>query len=76
VALFDVTHHGMLEATGSMRQLLHNLCTNDVLHLAVGAAREAFFATGQAKIVGHALIDHVRVGDGGEPLVECCARNR
>jgi glycine cleavage system T protein len=64
-ALFDLSHHGKLELTGKDAQtFLHNLCTNDVNALPVGAGCEAFLTTGQAKIVGHAFIDHLRLPDG------------
>jgi folate-binding protein YgfZ len=59
-ALFDISHHGTIEVSGpDAAGFLHNLTTNDVLHLATGAGREAFLTTGQAKIIAYALIDHV-----------------
>jgi folate-binding protein YgfZ len=63
-AFFDVSHRGKIRVAGKdAASFLHNLCTNDVLHLPAGAGREAFFTTGQAKIVGHGLVFHVRNGD-------------
>src|SRR5205814_835921 len=66
-AVFDLSHCGQVEAAGKdAASFLHNLCTNEVNKLQVGEGREAFLTTGQAKIVGHALIERVRLGDGRE----------
>jgi folate-binding protein YgfZ len=63
-AFFDISHHGMLLVTGNdAASFLHNLCTNEVLRLPIGAGCEAFLTTGQAKIVGHAFINHVMQAD-------------
>jgi len=43
--------------TGADRKLfLHNMCTNDIKHLAPGQKCEAFFVDVKGKIVGHGLI--------------------
>lgn len=43
--------------TGADRKLfLHNLCTNDIKHLAPGQKCEAFFVDVKGKIIGHGLI--------------------
>src|SRR5262249_39483021 len=56
-ALFDVSHRGKVELTGSDAvAFLNNLCTNDVKGLAVGAGCEAFLATAKAKVVAHVLV--------------------
>src|SRR5262245_65437856 len=45
-ALFDASHRGKIELTGGdARAFLHNLCTNDITGLAVGAGCEAFLTT-------------------------------
>jgi folate-binding protein YgfZ len=62
--LFDVSHRGKIELTGrDAAKFLHNLCTNDVLHLAPGAACEAFFCTAKAKTVAYVLVEHLRLPD-------------
>jgi folate-binding protein YgfZ len=55
--LFDVSQRGKIEVAGAdATQFLHNLCTNDILKLPVGAGCEAFFCTAKAKVVAHVLI--------------------
>src|SRR5262245_64903655 len=67
--LFDLSHFGLVQLTGpDARTFLHNLCTNDVKSLGVGAGCEAFLTTGQAKTVGHALIARLVLPDGQEAL--------
>src|SRR5438067_8029175 len=62
-ALFDASARGKVELTGAdAPSFLHNLCTNDVQNLALGAGCEAFFTTAKAKAVAHALIYHVAPG--------------
>jgi folate-binding protein YgfZ len=64
-ALFDVSDRGRIEAIGAeAASFLHNLCTNEVRNLPAGGGCEAFLTTGQAKIVAHLFIDHVRYSDG------------
>jgi folate-binding protein YgfZ len=56
----DVSHRGKVELTGAdAGRFLHNLCTNDVADLPLGAGREAFLTNAQARVVGQALIYHV-----------------
>jgi tRNA-modifying protein YgfZ len=58
-AMFDLSQRGHIELIGpDAAGFLHNLCTNDILHLAPGAGCEAFFVTLKAKIVAHAYIWH------------------
>lgn len=58
-ALFDISHHGQIEASGAdAASFLHNLCTNEVKNLPAGAGCEAFLTTGQAKIVAFVVIYH------------------
>ena len=56
-ALFDISHHGKVDASGpDAATFLHNLCTNEVKNLPAGAGCEAFLTTGQAKIVAFVVI--------------------
>jgi folate-binding protein YgfZ len=62
--LFDLSHRGKIELTGrDAAKFLHNLCTNDILHLAPGSGCEAFFCTARAKTVAHALVEHLGLPD-------------
>ena len=66
-ALFDVSHRGKVELTGpEAARFLHNLCTNDILNLAIGRSCEAFFTTAKARVVVPVVIDHLRFPDGRE----------
>jgi tRNA-modifying protein YgfZ len=68
-ALFDVSDRGKVELTGpDAPSFVHNLSTNDVLNLPLGAGCEAFFTTAKAKVVAHALIYHVRIAGGKDAL--------
>src|SRR5438477_10811313 len=68
-ALFDQSGRGKVELTGpDAPSFVHNLCTNDVVNLPVGGGCEAFFTTAKAKVVAHALIYHVRPGEGRDAL--------
>src|SRR5205807_4311412 len=56
-AVFDLSDHGKIELSGpDSASFLHNLCTNDIVHLAPDRGCEAFFATLKAKIVTHAFL--------------------
>ena len=56
-ALFDMSHRGKIEVTGpDARTFLHNLCTNDIVHLEPDRGCEAFFATLKAKVVAYVFI--------------------
>jgi len=62
-ALFDRSAQGKIEATGKdAPSFLHNLSTNDIKTLPLGAGCEAYFCTSTAKVLAHALIYHVLVG--------------
>src|SRR5262245_22179168 len=64
-AFFDRSSRGKIEVSGKdAPSFLHNLCTNDILNLPLGAGCEAFFCTIRAKVVAHTLIYHVRLGSG------------
>ena len=68
-AIFDVSNRGKIELVGpEAPNFLQNMCTNDVLNLPLGAGCEAFFTTATAKVVGHALIYHVRIASGDDAL--------
>jgi folate-binding protein YgfZ len=55
--LFDNSDHGTLELTSAdAGKFLQNLCTNDILNLAVGSGCEAFFCTAKAKVVAYVHI--------------------
>ncbi len=58
-SLFDISHHGKIEARGAdAASFLHNLCTNEVKNLPTGAGCEAFLTTAQAKIAAFVIIYH------------------
>ena len=62
-AVFDLSHRGKVEVSGpDAPSFLHNLCTNDILGMPLGAGCEAFFCTSRAKVISHSLIFHVRIG--------------
>lgn len=64
-ALFDQSQRGKIEVRGKdAPSFLHNLCTNDIINMPLGAGCEAFFCTNRAKVVAQALIYHVRLADG------------
>src|SRR5436190_16600865 len=68
-AIFDISDRGKLELIGpDAPSFLHNLCTNDVLNLPLGAGCEAFFTNAKAKVVAYALIYHVRIAGGRDAL--------
>jgi tRNA-modifying protein YgfZ len=68
-ALFDISDRGKLELTGpDAPSFVHNLCTNDVLNMPLGAGCEAFFTNAKAKVVAYALIYHVRIAGGRDAL--------
>jgi folate-binding protein YgfZ len=66
-AFFDVSHHGKFDLTGpEAASFLHNLCTNDVLHLSPGGGCEAFFTTAKARVVAPILVYRLPPDDGPE----------
>jgi tRNA-modifying protein YgfZ len=67
--LFDVSHRGKVELTGPEAPMfLHNLCTNDVTSLPVGAGCEAFLTTAKAKVVSYLYVFHLLLHDGRPAL--------
>jgi tRNA-modifying protein YgfZ len=63
--VFDTSHRGKVEVAGpDAARFLHNLCSNDVLHLAPGAGCEAFLCTAKAKVVAYLLMWHLPRPDG------------
>lgn len=68
-SVFDVSGRGKVELTGrDAPTFLHNLSTNDIMNLPLGGGCEAFFTNAKAKTVSHALVYHVRLGDGRDAL--------
>jgi folate-binding Fe-S cluster repair protein YgfZ len=64
-ALFDLSHRGKLEVSGAdAATFLHNLTTNDVKDMPVGAGCEAFHTTPTAKVVDHFYLYHILLHDG------------
>jgi folate-binding protein YgfZ len=64
-ALFDLSQYAKVEVTGGdAASFLHNLSTNDVEGLPVGAGCEAFLCTAKARVVAHVLIYHLVLHDG------------
>lgn len=56
-ALFDFSHHAMIEMTGSDRtKFLHGFCTNDVKRITTGEGCEAFVTNVKGKLLGHIWI--------------------
>jgi folate-binding protein YgfZ len=67
--LFDRSPRGKVELTGAEAAMfLHNLCTNDVNDLALGAGCEVFLTTNKAKVVSHLYVFHIRLHDGRDAL--------
>lgn len=62
--VFDLSHFGKIQVAGpDAAAFLHNLCTNDVKGLPLGAACEAFLTTAKAKTVAYVLVAHVLLPD-------------
>jgi folate-binding protein YgfZ len=62
---FDLSQHGKVELAGpDARLFLHNLCTNDVKNLPVGAGCEAFLTSAKARVLAHVLVGHYAQDDG------------
>jgi tRNA-modifying protein YgfZ len=56
-AVFDQSHRGKVEAVGKEALFfLHNLSTNDIKGLAVGAGCEAFLANARARTLAHVSV--------------------
>jgi folate-binding protein YgfZ len=64
-ALFDRSSCGKVEVSGKdAPSFLHNLCSNDIVNMPLGAGCEAFFCTIRAKVVAYVFIYHVRLAGG------------
>ncbi len=64
-AIFDRSNQGKLEVAGPEAPVfLHNLSTNEIKNLPLGAGCEAYFCDLRAKTLGYALIYRVRVEGG------------
>jgi folate-binding protein YgfZ len=71
-ALFDQSSRGMIELIGKDALLfLHNLCTNDVKNLPLGAGCEAFLCTAKAKVVAYIALSHIRDGERDVVWLDC-----
>ena len=58
-AFFDLSVQSKIELAGpDARAFLHNLCTQDVKNLPVGAGCEAFLTTSKARVVAHVAVSH------------------
>lgn len=65
-ALFDLSRRGKIELAGrDARFFLHNLCTQDVKTLPVGAGCEAFLTTNKARVIAHVWVGHHQTDAGG-----------
>jgi folate-binding protein YgfZ len=61
--LFDQSHRGKVAVSGNdAASFLHNLCTNDIKNLPVGAGREAFLTTAKAKVVAYLFLHRTESG--------------
>jgi folate-binding protein YgfZ len=70
-AFLDLSTRGKVEVTGpEAARFLHNLCTNDILHLPAGAGCEAFFTTAKAKVVAHVFLSHLASDKGDTFLLD------
>jgi folate-binding protein YgfZ len=64
-SVFDLSHRGKVEVAGAEADsYLHNLSSNDIKGMPVGAGCEAFFATLTARAVDFVRIYHVLLHDG------------
>lgn len=67
--LFDVSHRGKIELVGpDALRFLHNLCSNEILKLPVGAGVEALVANAKAKVIARFFAFRVRSEGGVEDL--------
>jgi folate-binding protein YgfZ len=67
--LFDVSERGKVELTGTEAAFfLHNVSTNDIKELPVGAGCETFLTTNKARIVSHLYVYHLLLHDGRPAL--------
>jgi aminomethyltransferase len=67
--IFDVSHRGKIELVGpDAQRFLHNLCTNEILKLPVGAGCEALLANAKAKVIARFFAFHVRSEAGVEDV--------
>jgi folate-binding protein YgfZ len=63
--IFDRSHRGKVEAAeADAGRFLHNLSSNDILHLSPGAGCEAFLLTQKAKVVAYLTVFHLQGTNG------------
>jgi len=71
-ALFADSARGTVELSGKDALLfLHNLCTNDVKNLPLGAGCEAFLCTAKAKVVAYVGVSHLLDADRDVVWLDC-----
>lgn len=65
VIAFDLSNRGKIEVTGPEGAMfLHNLCTNNINGMPVGAGCEAFFANSKGRAIAWVNIFHVLLSSG------------
>lgn len=65
--IFDQSQRSKIEVTSAdAASFLHNLCTNDIKEMPVGAGCEAFFTNAKARVVAPVLVYHLLLHDGRE----------
>jgi tRNA-modifying protein YgfZ len=63
--LFDGSHAAKIEITGGdAAMFLHNLSTNDIQGMPVGAGCEAFLCNVKARVFAHVWVYHILLHDG------------
>ena len=74
-ALFDISGRTIVELAGpDARGFLHNLCTNDVKSLPVGAGCEAFLLTAKGRVASHVFIGQYQLGSRAVLLLDAVPR--
>ncbi len=67
--VFDRSHRGKVELIGpEAAMFLHNLSSNDITGMPVGAGCEAFLTTAKAKVVSYLYVFHLLLHDGQPAL--------
>src|SRR5262245_51894856 len=75
--LFDLSDRAKIEVSGPEAAFfLHNLTTNDIKGMPVGAGCEAFLANATARAIDHVLIYHVLLHDGRDAFLIDAAPGR
>jgi len=62
--LFDASHRSKIQVVGpDAAGFLHNLSTNDIRNLGVGAGCEAFLTNAKAKVIGYCRVYHLAANE-------------